>query len=134
MSLIKGQPFQDPFENYLKKESFISEAIVQKWLIKFSKAIFPGVAKIQHLVLGTDLKKSTMFWVKLYFLSHVTSWFTGLTVLLWSVILAFSLPMIYKKNKVLIDTNLAVVSKIYEETSEKVIKTVTGVLPKFKSD
>merc|ERR1711976_901597 len=134
MSLIKGGDYEDPFRNYITRDSFITEGQVQKYLIKFSRCMFPALQDLQHLIFGTDLKRSTCFWVKLYFLSHITSWFTGLTVLLWSVILAFSLPIIYQKNKVLIDANLAVVSKIYEETSEKVIKTVTGVLPKFKSD
>jgi len=134
MSLVKGGPQPDPFEKYLKRESFVTEASVQKYLIKFSKVVFPAIAEIQHLVLGTDLRQSVVFWIKLYFLSHVTSWFTGLTVLLWSVILAFSLPMIYKKNKVLVDANLCLVNKIYEDSVEKIGKSVGGVMKKFKSD
>lgn len=134
MSLVKGGPQPDPFEKYLNRESFVSEAQVQRYLIKFSKVVFPAIAEIQHLVLGTDLRQSVVFWIKLYFLSHVTSWFTGLTVLLWSVILAFSLPMIYKKNKVLVDGNLCLINKIYEDSIEKVGKSVGGVMKKFKSD
>merc|ERR1711879_275306 len=124
VSLAKGKEYQDPFREYLHRDVFITESKLQKELQKIGKLINPIIQQVQHLMGGSSLIDSAKFSVKLYLLSYLTSWFSGLTLALYFLLLSFSLPIIYQKNKTIVDANVAILNGVYATVESKVGSTV----------
>jgi len=134
MSIVKSRPYEDHCSKFLKS-NYVDAKQLQKHLTTIAKTVSPCLQHIQHLVLGSSLSDSVKFGLKLYALSHMTSWFTGLTLALWTVLIGFSWPIIYAKNQPIIDQNVGAAKSAFDQAYTKAVALIPKQLTdKFKKE
>uniref|UniRef100_A0A0A9W420 Reticulon-like protein n=1 Tax=Lygus hesperus TaxID=30085 RepID=A0A0A9W420_LYGHE len=94
-----GHPFKDLLELDISiPEDKVNE--ISKYVVAYVNS---SLATLRSLVLVEDLIDSIKFLVLSWVLTYIGACFNGLTLIILGVILLFSLPTVYEKNKAQID-------------------------------
>ncbi|CAK9807054.1 rtn1-a [Anthophora plagiata] len=109
-----------PFKNILEMDLTLPAEKVHE-VADVAVAHVNAVAReLRRLFLVEDFVDSLKFGVLLWCLTHVGSWFNGMTLIIIGVVALFTLPKVYETNKAQIDQNLALMQGKINELTAKV--------------
>ncbi|XP_075996639.1 reticulon-3-like isoform X2 [Genypterus blacodes] len=121
-----------PFKQFLDQEVALSEDSVHKYgdvvLAKLNKAI----CDLRRLFLVQDLVDSIKFAVLMWILTYVGGLFNGLTLLILTLIGAFSCPIVYEKHQAPIDHYVALINNHIQDVVGKIQAKVPGMKRKVE--
>lgn len=117
-----------PFKEYLEWDIELNDAKTSK-VVKLVMKHFNGTAReLRRLFLVEDLVDSIKFGLLLWVLTYIGSWFNGMTLIINSVVIVFTLPKVYETYKVQIDNYLAMARSQFN----KILQQVQSKLPFLK--
>ncbi|XP_072293103.1 uncharacterized protein [Eucyclogobius newberryi] len=116
-----------PFKQYLDQEVALSEDMVHKYSDMALNKINKSIGDLRRLFLVEDLVDSIKFAVLMWILTYVGSLFNGLTLVILSVVAAFSCPIVYEKHQDQIDHYLALVNNQIKDVVGKIQAKVPGM-------
>lgn len=117
-----------PFKEYLEWDIELNDAKTQKVVKLVMKHFNATVRELRRLFLVEDLVDSIKFGLLLWVLTYIGSWFNGMTLIINSVVIVFTLPKIYETYKVQIDNYLAMARSQFN----KILQQVQSKLPFLK--
>ncbi|KOC61386.1 Reticulon-4 [Habropoda laboriosa] len=108
-----------PFKNVLEMDLTLPAEKVHEVADVAVAHVNAAVRELRRLFLVEDFVDSLKFGVLLWSLTHVGSWFNGMTLIIIGVVALFTLPKVYETNKAQIDQNVALMQgKINELTAK----------------
>ncbi|XP_052827640.1 reticulon-1-A isoform X5 [Octopus bimaculoides] len=117
-----------PFKEYLECDIELNDQKTQKVVKLILKHTNATVQELRRLFLIEDLVDSLKFGLLLWVLTYIGSWFNGMTIIINSVVIIFTLPKIYETYKVQIDNYLAMARSQFN----KILQQVQSKLPFLK--
>ncbi|CAK9833970.1 rtn1-a [Anthophora retusa] len=109
-----------PFKNILEMDLALPAEKVQEVTDVAVVHVNAVARELRRLFLVEDFVDSLKFGVLLWCLTHVGSWFNGMTLIIIGVVALFTLPKVYETNKAQIDQNLALMEGKINELTAKV--------------
>ncbi|XP_011311554.1 reticulon-1 isoform X2 [Fopius arisanus] len=109
-----------PFKDILEVDLTLPAEKVHEVADVFVAHANAAVSELRRLFLIEDFIDSLKFGVFLWCMTHVGSWFNGMTLIIIGVAALFTLPKVYETNKAQIDQNLALVHGKINELTAKV--------------
>jgi hypothetical protein len=135
---LSNTKYTNPFEKFLvDKPMFIKRETIEKYLDICVDGVNFLLLEFQKIILVENPSKTFKYIVSLYFLWTILGWFSIRTLASIVLVLGFSVPMAYKRNKSFFDEKLNRVHDIsnsYCEHATGLLKHHTkGVVEKSKN-
>uniref|UniRef100_A0A8C3G7Z1 Reticulon n=1 Tax=Cyclopterus lumpus TaxID=8103 RepID=A0A8C3G7Z1_CYCLU len=100
LELLRWNPGVHPFQSYLDHDSSLTDKETVMLVEEVVLLIAFAVTEIKRLIFIESMIDSIKFVGLLYLLSYVGVLTSGLTLVITAVIVAFSLPLLYRKQQV----------------------------------
>jgi len=117
-----------PFKDYLEADIELNDQKTSKVVKLVMKHTNNTVRELRRLFLVEDLVDTIKFGLLLWVLTYIGSWFNGMTLIINSVVIVFTLPKVYETYKVQIDNYLAMARSQFN----KILHQVQSKLPFLK--
>ncbi|KAK1882438.1 Reticulon-2 [Dissostichus eleginoides] len=99
LELLRWNPGVHPFESYLNHDSSLTDRETVMLVEEVVLMIAFALTEIKRLIFIESVIDSIKFVLLLYLLTYVGVFTSGLTLVITAVIVVFSVPLLYKKNK-----------------------------------
>jgi hypothetical protein len=128
---LKKIPIMNPMQPYLDQEIEIPKEEIVRLTKKTLSCLLCLAKHLRRLLFIDDIVESLKFAVKVWLLSYVGAFFSGLTLVTIGFLLIFSVPALYEKNQHQVDTQVAKIRKQVNDVLDKLQKRFP-VLGKLK--
>ncbi|EDO30766.1 predicted protein, partial [Nematostella vectensis] len=109
MGAIQKSGTENPFKTLLDKEIEIPKEKAVEMAESLAEHINCLTKSLRRLFLVEDIVDSIKFGVMLWVLSYVGAWFSMLTLIIFAVVMVFSLPKVYEEYQDKIDEHVKVI-------------------------
>ncbi|GFN85594.1 reticulon-like protein [Plakobranchus ocellatus] len=128
MTAVQKSADGHPFKPLLEMDIELKEEKLKSVIDQVLKNVNATTSEVRRLFLIEDLVDSIKFGLLLWVLTYIGSWFNGMTLIILSVILLFTLPKVYETNQAQIDNYIG----LAKAQVDNVLKIVQSKVPFLK--
>ncbi|XP_041657668.1 reticulon-2b [Cheilinus undulatus] len=129
LELLRWNPGVHPFQSYLDNDSSLTEKETVMLVEEVVLLIAFAVTEIKRLLFVESIIDSIKFVFLLYLLTYVGVLINGLTLVITAVIAVFSIPLLYKKQKLRIRRMVRAVKGFVKRIKNMVLGLIESVRP-----
>ncbi|XP_056267411.1 reticulon-2b [Pseudoliparis swirei] len=129
LELLRWNPGVHPFQSYLDHDSSLTDKDTVMLVEEVVLLIAFAVTEIKRLLFIESMIDSIKFVGLLYLLSYVGVVTSGLTLVITAVIVAFSLPLLYKKQQMRIRRMVRAVKALVKRITDLCLGLYASVRP-----
>ncbi|CAJ1064208.1 reticulon-2b [Xyrichtys novacula] len=129
LELLRWNPGVHPFESYLENDSSLTDKDTVMLVEEVVLLIAFAITEIKRLLFIENMIDSIKFVILLYLLTYVGVLTNGLTLVITAVIALFSIPLLYKKQKLRIRRMVRAVKNFGKRIKTMVLGLIESVRP-----